>query len=107
MDMKSRFETFVSPEPNSGCWLWMGAANADGYGHFGIARSKPDKAHRVAYRLYRGPIPTGMIVRHKCDMPCCVNPEHLIVGTHQQNMDDRAARGRTAKGFQGTPWWRA
>ena len=100
MTLLDRFMDKVSPEPNSGCWLWTGACHGDGYGHIGIATSKPDRAHRVAYRLFRGEIPSGMQVRHKCDVPSCVNPDHLVVGTHQDNMGDRDTRLRTAKGRQ-------
>ena len=96
--MKERFERFVSPEPNTGCWLWTGAHDASGYGHFGVASSTPNRAHRVAYRLYCGEIPPGAIVRHKCDTPACVNPNHLLLGSSADNASDRSERGRTAVG---------
>lgn len=51
-------------------------------------------AHRVSWRAFVGPIPDGFDVLHHCDVRCCTNPEHLYVGTHQQNMDDKARRGR-------------
>jgi hypothetical protein len=98
--MQARFEKFVSPEPNSGCHLWMGTVDDCGYGLFGVGGSgNSRRAHRVAYEIYRGAIPHGMIVRHKCDNPGCVNPDHLIVGTHRQNSQDRAVRNRTARGL--------
>lgn len=52
--------------------------------------------HRIAYTLAKGPVPEGLIVRHTCDVPNCVEPEHLLVGTHLDNADDRGRRGRTA-----------
>ena len=58
-------------------------------------QSKNVKAHRASWEIYRGPIPTGMHVLHICDMPCCVNPDHLFLGTHKDNMDDRQKKGRT------------
>jgi hypothetical protein len=55
-------------------------------------------AHRIAYTIQHGEIPEGLIVRHKCDNDKCINPEHLELGTHKENMEDRSKRGRTAKG---------
>jgi hypothetical protein len=98
--MKERFERFISPEPNSGCWIWTGTGDAYGYGHFGIAHSRSAKAHRVAYNLYCGEIPDGKVVRHKCDTPACVNPQHLVLGSHADNSRDRSERMRTAVGTQ-------
>jgi hypothetical protein len=55
-------------------------------------------SHRIAYSIENGEIEDGMLVRHKCDNPKCINPEHLELGTHKQNMEDRSKRGRTTKG---------
>lgn len=90
-----RFEDFVEPEPMSGCWLWMGCARPSGYGWF--SRSLPSKreaAHRSSWLLYKGDIPNGMDVLHKCDMPMCVNPAHLFLGTQVDNNLDRDRKGR-------------
>jgi len=75
------------------CWLWKGATNSDGYGMLRF-RGKKDGAHRVAYTLFRGEIAPRMFVCHTCDIPCCVNPDHLWVGTHAENMRDMVAKGR-------------
>jgi hypothetical protein len=58
---------------------------------------KSDYAYRVSWRLHKGPIPPSINIRHKCDVPSCVNPDHILDGTRQQNMADCVARGRTNK----------
>ena len=83
---------------NDGCWEFSGNRDCDGYGTFtGVGRT-PVRAHRVAYEATFGTIPYGMVVRHKCDNPPCVNPDHLEVGTHKQNTGDAVDRGRMATG---------
>lgn len=75
------------PEPNSGCWLWLGNLSTAGYGRFktsGVHR----KAHRASYILFVGSVPDGQIVRHLCHNKCCVNPEHLAPGTEYDNAQD-------------------
>jgi hypothetical protein len=76
----------------SGCWLWMGTKR-NGYGLFNIG-SKSKSAHRVAYELFIGPIPTGLHLLHSCDTPSCINPAHLRPGTVKENMADRESRRR-------------
>ena len=68
-----------------------------GYGSFRV-RQESYRAHRIAWALTRGPVPTEMLVCHTCDNTSCVRPEHLYVGTHADNMRDRHQRGRTARG---------
>lgn len=71
------------------CWKWTGAINQAGYGAFGN-----NHAHRTSYEITYGPIPDGLFILHKCDNPPCVNPNHLFVGTHQDNMRDMISKGR-------------
>jgi hypothetical protein len=83
------------PEPNSGCWLWLGGVNRLGYGVVPKrAKSKGTTAHRAAYLMAHGSIPEGMDILHRCDVRCCVNPDHLFAGTHHDNMRDMMAKGR-------------
>lgn len=76
----------------SGCWIWLGTTRA-GYGLIRSGRAMVG-AHRVAWQLYVGQIPTGMDVLHRCDIPACCNPGHLFIGTHADNMADKKAKGR-------------
>ena len=83
--------------PESGCWLWTGAVDKDGYGVFQF-EGRPVRAHVAAYRLYVGAIPKGAVVRHGCDrVPCC-QPKCLTIGTQKQNIQDKVERGRQAIG---------
>jgi hypothetical protein len=82
VSMIDRFNDLYSPEPNTGCWIWLGYLRGIGYG---LIASDPDSdskvrrlsAHRASYQMFRGPIPEGLEIDHKCKMPCCVNPQHL------------------------------
>jgi hypothetical protein len=87
-----RFWAKVKVAGASDCWLWVGA----GDGRYGTARlgGKHVKAHRVAWTLTNGEIPRDMIICHRCDVPACVNPAHLFLGTHQDNTDDKMRKGR-------------
>jgi hypothetical protein len=96
--LQERFENFYIPEPNTGCWLWMGATHPKGYGQMWDGISRAAKAHHVAYRLHKGEIPPGLMVRHKCDVRCCVNPDHLEIGTALENVTDAVCRGRHQRG---------
>ncbi len=90
--VREKLDWYSMPEPNSGCQLWLGGGRGDGYG--ALRTDRQDRAHRVAWREYRGPIPDGMYVLHKCDVRCCINPDHLWLGTHNDNMADMARKGR-------------
>lgn len=73
----------------SHCWFYIGLLNNRGYGKVGNST-----AHRLSYKLHIGRIPNGRFICHKCDVPNCVNPKHLFLGTHSDNMKDRQAKGR-------------
>lgn len=84
------------PEPNTGCWLWCGTLNQNGYGKILRRVHGEVSAHRLFWTAHRGPIPDGLWVLHRCDTPACVNPAHLFLGTIQDNTYDMIAKGRAA-----------
>lgn len=101
--LKPRFPEKVERIPGIDCWLWTGATkNKTGHGVLGLGLPKKINklvpAHRLSYMLFIGPIPDGMDILHNCDIGCCVNPEHLRPGTHQDNMQDAKERGQLGKG---------
>jgi hypothetical protein len=81
----------------TGCWLWMKTKYRNGYGWLKVF-GKNFLAHRYSYELHKGPIQEGMEVMHTCDNPACINPNHLEMGTHTQNMRGAAERNRLRKG---------
>lgn len=91
---RETIEEHSTPVPEAGCWLWDGGLDKDGYPNYirdNLIRKRPS---RVSYEVFNGDIPEGQIVRHTCDNPSCVNPTHLVVGTWQDNMNDKMERGR-------------
>jgi hypothetical protein len=84
-------------QAEGGCWEWTGGTYRGGYGR-AFVRRRDMRAHRLAWALFVGPIPDGLQVLHRCDNPPCVNPAHLFLGTHRENMADRDAKGRVASG---------
>lgn len=96
-DLLEKFNSSISVDPSSGCWIWTGALNPKGYGKLNI-NSKKLLAHRVSWLLFRGEIPTGMCICHKCDNPPCVNPGHLFLGTRADNSKDMVEKKRSLQG---------
>ena len=77
------------------CILWTGPKTKDGYGVIGIGRGKHFRVHRVVYESKHGPINNGMLICHTCDVPLCINIDHLFIGTPLDNMRDKIAKGRS------------
>lgn len=97
--LAERIEFATIPEPNSGCLLWLGNATTAGYPLIGL-NGELLYAHRIVWEDANGPIPNGMFVCHKCDVPLCINLDHLFLGTHQDNVADRDAKNRVAHGIR-------
>lgn len=97
--LRQKFEDCFIPVTETGCWLWNksykgpGYKRGLGYGQINV-KGRNCGAHRIAWQLFRGEIPRGMSVLHKCDVRICVNPDHLFLGTALENMRDMTAKGR-------------
>lgn len=91
-----RFKQQIGNPLDNGCWPWKGAKAKSGYGEMTLMRpaKRPFTAHRLSWSIFRGPIPDGLFVCHHCDRRECVNPDHLFVGTHLDNMRDCKFKGR-------------
>ena len=92
--LEERFWAKVDKRGPDKCWPWTGARNNREYGQICIGghQGRLLLAHRVSWELAHGSIPKGMCVLHRCDNPLCVNPCHLFLGTHRENMEDSVRR---------------
>ena|SRR5689334_6286995 len=104
-----RFWDNISPEPNTGCWLWTGCITTQGYGRV-VRDYVAIYAHRLSWEIHFGVPPKELDILHRCDVPLCVNPAHLFIGTARENMKDmwdkerrprRVIAGHGTAGFRG------
>ena len=86
-------DALSTPEPNTGCYLWDGHVDKDGYGR--LKREGRDlRAHRYMYQLVHRHLPDDLLVCHSCDVPACINPAHLFLGTGKDNLQDMSRKGK-------------
>lgn len=96
LPLSDRLWEKISPEPTSGCWLWLGRIDTQGYGQMSVS-NRQTLVHRISWELKNGPVPAGLLVCHKCDVRTCVNPDHLFVGTVKDNALDMIKKGRARR----------
>ncbi len=90
-DQLTRF--WLKVDKSKGCWLWTPPSSAHGYGQLKI-NGRPVAAHRISWVIHNGQIPLEAYVLHRCDVRNCVNPDHLFIGSHEENMRDMIKKGR-------------
>lgn len=94
-----RIAFYSKADANSTCVMWTGPLSPRGYGLF-FCNGHVKRAHRAIWEIARGPIPSGMCVCHRCDVPGCINIDHLFLATIQGNTADKVQKGRQARGAQ-------
>jgi hypothetical protein len=93
---------WLKVEKTESCWIWIGACKGSlEYGNFYLSRGVYVYAHHFSWELHFGPIPEGKQVLHSCDMPRCVNPGHLEIGTQCDNVYDALTKGHLVRGSDG------
>lgn len=99
----------IIPEPNSGCWIWIGGHSANGYGNARYPKNGVNKVqpvHRIVYELEKGPIPPKMDLDHLCRNPACVNPDHLEPVPHKVNIKRGISPEVSRKRMMGNKIWK-
>jgi hypothetical protein len=99
VSLSEKIEKHTTRIPESGCWIWTSTVEKSGYGRVCDGR-KPYFAHRVSYEQKYGSIPNGKMALHHCDVRCCINPDHIFLGTQKENMLDKVSKNRQAKGIK-------
>lgn len=97
LPLSDRLMRSIKKNKETDCWEWQRGLFSNGYGQITINK-KNTLAHRASYEEFVGSIPEGILVLHKCDNPICINPDHLFLGTNQDNMTDMVNKGRSARG---------
>jgi hypothetical protein len=98
--LEQRLKKYLIPLPFTGCDLFIGVTDRfNGYGMLTV-NGKKEKAHRIAWKLYKGEIPKGFELLHSCDVKSCCNVNHLKIGTHAENMKDASVRKKSKSGIQ-------
>jgi len=108
MDQKDRIRRAVEFNTTTGCWEWQKSKDRLGYGRLKVSLGSRSafrytSAHRYAHELWIGPIPDGLSVLHKCDNRSCCRPDHLFLGTQQENIADMHMKGRGPRGYKRDP----
>lgn len=104
LPVEALFLKHVRPHENGSCWKWIGSTSKWGYGKMRLG-NKTILSHRLSWILHNDEeLPSDLLVLHSCDVPCCVNPNHLFLGTHQDNMTDMIKKGRYVSGVKGKTW---
>jgi hypothetical protein len=91
--LRDRFMRNVEMLTETGCWIWVGSLRGEGYGAFEV-NGRGEQAHRISWQMHRGEIPEGANLLHRCDIRCCVNPDHLSIGSQRDNVIDMYRKGR-------------